>query len=72
MALLESVSWLVLEGIFPTTPAAFMGIRRGQLPEEAIVRRGRRLLIRPDVVRRWVAEGCPQEAPPDPRGNKAT
>ena len=67
MAMLESVTWLVSEGLYPSRAAVFMGLRRGELPAEAIVRRGRRLLIRPDVVGEWVKAGCPKPKVPDLR-----
>lgn len=67
MALLESVHWLVLEGLYPSRAAVFMGLRRGELPAEAVCRRGRRILIRPDKVREWVEAGMPKPKVPDLR-----
>ena len=63
--LLEKVSFLVEVGAYPSTIAARCAIHRRDLPEGCIVRRGRRLFLRPDAVRRWIEEGMPRPERPE-------
>ena len=60
LPLLVGLLWLIAEGIYPTLGAARTGIHRGEIPEEAVVRRGRRVFIRPDVITAWVQKGMPK------------
>lgn len=39
-------------------------IASGKMPEDAIVRIGRNVRIRADVLQRWIAEGCPVPSGP--------
>ena len=52
MEKLERVSWLVAVGLYPSQAAARMDILRGNGPP--IIRKGRRIFLRPSEVERWL------------------
>lgn len=39
-------------------------IASGKMPPESIVRIGRNVRVRADVLQRWIAEGCPVPSGP--------
>ena len=65
--LLEKITCLVEAGCYPTPTAARMGLLRGEVPPECIVRRGRRIFLRPEKVREWIDRGMPRAPVPDLR-----
>ena len=64
----EFVPWLVKMNVYPTEGAAYIAIERGQVP---VNRRGRRILISPSAIEKWLEAGCPPADPaPSPEGRR--
>ncbi len=51
------VGYLVERGLVPTRAAAYNLVARGVLPPGVVVRLGRRLLVAPGPLERWLADG---------------
>jgi hypothetical protein len=58
---LESADFVRAALDLPSRSAAWRVMRQGQVP--GVVRIGRRLRVRVDVLEKWVADGCPPVEP---------